>query len=293
MSRQGRNRSQRSGLVGAKLACLQEGVRASDQAPWRPEPCLARFCAEMRNRPQSARSSHCGQADEVSQVWPAFRGQRKDAAPHPRSRALPTPIWPRPATSAADHPATPSCRSRWPTGPPRRVRAANGYGRRDRAFGDRRTKADGQRRQGPVHEEPVRKKNPKGAEARAGPPLPDLRRRRRGGNVDLPLVRRGPGNRHAGRPGGRVAPPPPPRSTGPPIHIAVTGLLSGTASVILLVLALIQSVRGGPASCSTAGSAWHWSRPSAFTARSSSTSASRPSTSCWRSPLAFSWTSCR
>ena len=43
-----------------------------------------------------------------------------------------------------------------------------------------------------------------------------------------------------------LAPPPPPRSTGPPIHIAVTGFLSGLASVILLVLALIQSVRGGP-----------------------------------------------
>jgi phage FluMu protein Com len=41
-----------------------------------------------------------------------------------------------------------------------------------------------------------------------------------------------------------LAPPPPPPASGPPIHIAITGFLCGLASVILLVLALIQSVRG-------------------------------------------------
>jgi hypothetical protein len=42
-----------------------------------------------------------------------------------------------------------------------------------------------------------------------------------------------------------LAPAPPRASFGPPIHIIVTGLLSGLAGVILLVFALIQSVRGG------------------------------------------------
>jgi hypothetical protein len=41
-----------------------------------------------------------------------------------------------------------------------------------------------------------------------------------------------------------LAPPPPPRSTGPPLHISIIGSLTGLASVILLVLSLIQSVRG-------------------------------------------------
>lgn len=42
-----------------------------------------------------------------------------------------------------------------------------------------------------------------------------------------------------------LVPPPPRRPSGPPIHIAVIGFLSGITSVILLVLSLIQSVRGG------------------------------------------------
>ena len=41
-----------------------------------------------------------------------------------------------------------------------------------------------------------------------------------------------------------LAPPPPPPSTGPPLHIAITGFLLGLTSIILLILALIQSVRG-------------------------------------------------
>lgn len=42
-----------------------------------------------------------------------------------------------------------------------------------------------------------------------------------------------------------LAPPPPPRPSGPPIHIAVTGGLLGVASMILLLLSLIRSVGGG------------------------------------------------
>ena len=41
-----------------------------------------------------------------------------------------------------------------------------------------------------------------------------------------------------------LSPPPPPPSTGPPLHIAITGFLAGLAGVVLLILALIQSVRG-------------------------------------------------
>jgi len=40
-----------------------------------------------------------------------------------------------------------------------------------------------------------------------------------------------------------LAPPPPAAATGPPLHIAIIGFLCGLASVILLVLSLIQSVR--------------------------------------------------
>jgi hypothetical protein len=40
-----------------------------------------------------------------------------------------------------------------------------------------------------------------------------------------------------------LAPPPPPPSPGAPLHISITGFLCGLASVVLLVLALIQSVR--------------------------------------------------
>ena len=43
-----------------------------------------------------------------------------------------------------------------------------------------------------------------------------------------------------------LAPPPPPPSTGPPLHIAITGFLAGLTGLILLILSLIQSVRGEP-----------------------------------------------
>jgi hypothetical protein len=43
-----------------------------------------------------------------------------------------------------------------------------------------------------------------------------------------------------------LAPPPPQPSTGPPIHIAVTGFLCGLASALLLIYALILSIRGEP-----------------------------------------------
>ena len=94
------------------------------------------------------------------------------------------------------------------------------------------------------HEEPARKKKLTGAEARA--------RARRcmncGGVVGAGMsicATCGVDQETGMRVGleDDLAPPPPPRSSGPPIHIAVTGFLSGLASVILLVLSLIQSVR--------------------------------------------------
>jgi len=41
-----------------------------------------------------------------------------------------------------------------------------------------------------------------------------------------------------------LVPPPPRAATGPPLHIAITGFLCGLTSLLLLVLSLIQSVRG-------------------------------------------------
>jgi len=42
------------------------------------------------------------------------------------------------------------------------------------------------------------------------------------------------------------APPPPPPPSGPPLHIAIPGMLCGLAAVVLALLALIQSVRVEP-----------------------------------------------
>src|SRR5438093_900909 len=41
-----------------------------------------------------------------------------------------------------------------------------------------------------------------------------------------------------------LAPPPRPLPQGPPVHIAITGGLCGVAGLILLILSLIESVRG-------------------------------------------------
>src|SRR4029077_7062952 len=43
-----------------------------------------------------------------------------------------------------------------------------------------------------------------------------------------------------------LAPAALPRSTGPPLHIAIIGSLCGLTSVVLLILALVQSVRDEP-----------------------------------------------
>src|SRR4051794_10265329 len=43
-----------------------------------------------------------------------------------------------------------------------------------------------------------------------------------------------------------LAPPPAPPATGPPLHIAIIGFLCGLASSVLLVSALIQSIRDEP-----------------------------------------------
>jgi phage FluMu protein Com len=43
-----------------------------------------------------------------------------------------------------------------------------------------------------------------------------------------------------------LVPQPRPAATGPPLHIAITGFLCGLTSLLLLVLSLIQSVRGQP-----------------------------------------------
>ena len=42
-----------------------------------------------------------------------------------------------------------------------------------------------------------------------------------------------------------LAPPPPPRAAGPPIHVSVTGGLCCTGSLILLILAMIQTTKTG------------------------------------------------
>jgi hypothetical protein len=42
-----------------------------------------------------------------------------------------------------------------------------------------------------------------------------------------------------------LAPPPPPRAQGPPIHVSVAGGLCITGSLILLILAMIQTTRNG------------------------------------------------
>ena len=96
------------------------------------------------------------------------------------------------------------------------------------------------------HEEPVRKKKMTGAEARCR-----ARRCMTCGGVVAAGMSICPSCGLDQETGMRVgldddlAPPPPPRPTGPPIHIAVTGFLTGITSVILLVLSLIQSVRSG------------------------------------------------
>ena len=41
-----------------------------------------------------------------------------------------------------------------------------------------------------------------------------------------------------------LAPPPPPAPEGPPFHITTIGVLCGTAGLILLIMAIIQSTRG-------------------------------------------------
>lgn len=93
-------------------------------------------------------------------------------------------------------------------------------------------------------DDPVRKKKPKGAEARA--------RARRcshcGGLVPQGMsicVTCGTDQDTGMRVGleDDLAPPPPPPSTGPPLHIAIVGLLCGLAGAVLLVVSLIQSVR--------------------------------------------------
>jgi hypothetical protein len=96
-------------------------------------------------------------------------------------------------------------------------------------------------------DEPARRKKPKGAEARS-----QARRCRNcGGHVPQGMsicVSCGVDQETGMRVGldDDLAPPPPPPSTGPPLHIAITGFLCGLASVVLLILSLIQSVRGEP-----------------------------------------------
>jgi hypothetical protein len=94
-------------------------------------------------------------------------------------------------------------------------------------------------------DEPARRKKPKGAEARAQ----SRRCGNCGGHVPKGMsicVSCGLDQETGMRVGleDDLAPPPPPPSIGPPLHIAITGFLCGIASVVLLILSLIQSVRG-------------------------------------------------
>jgi hypothetical protein len=95
---------------------------------------------------------------------------------------------------------------------------------------------------------PVRKKKLKGAEARA-----QARRCVGCGGVvpaGMPICATCGVDQETGMRVGLeddlTLPPPPPPSTGLPLHIAITGFLCGLASVILLILALIMSVREEP-----------------------------------------------
>jgi hypothetical protein len=94
------------------------------------------------------------------------------------------------------------------------------------------------------HDEPARRRKPKGAEARA--------QARRcvscGGVVPAGMsicVSCGLDQETGIRAGldDDLAPPPPAAPKGPPLHIAITGFLSGLTGVILLILSLIQSIR--------------------------------------------------
>jgi hypothetical protein len=96
------------------------------------------------------------------------------------------------------------------------------------------------------HDEPVRKRKPKGAEARA-----QARRCTTCRGVVPVGMSICPSCGVDQETGIRVdlddfAPPPPPPPSGPPIHIAVTGLLCGLGATILLVMALVQSIRAEP-----------------------------------------------
>lgn len=96
-------------------------------------------------------------------------------------------------------------------------------------------------------DEPVRKRKSKGAEARS-----QARRCSQcGGHVPQGMsicVTCGTDQDTGMRVGldDDLAPPPPPPPSGPPLHIAIIGLLCGLAGAVLLILSLIQSVRGEP-----------------------------------------------
>lgn len=96
-------------------------------------------------------------------------------------------------------------------------------------------------------DEPERRRRPKGAEARAK----NRRCSRCGGVVPVGMsicsscgVDQDSGIRVDLD--DDLAPPPPPRPTGPPLHIAIVGFLCGLSFAVFLLLALIQSVRDEP-----------------------------------------------
>src|SRR5262249_26560523 len=93
-------------------------------------------------------------------------------------------------------------------------------------------------------DDPVVKRKPKGAEARA-----TTRRCRQCGSVvsqGMSICSFCGVDQDTGMRVGLeddLAPPPAPPPSGPPLHIAITGYLCGLAGVVLLILSLIQSVR--------------------------------------------------
>ncbi len=81
-----------------------------------------------------------------------------------------------------------------------------------------------------------------------------------------------------------LAPPPPPAPSGPPLHVSLVGGLCITGSLILLILAVIQSTKTESSIELLSWLAWDSSRSTASMRRCNSSAARPPSSSSSRSP---------